>query len=145
MSDEKCEVCGCIGDFEGCRECNGTGQRPAAERVSEAPTLDECIRFCEVAHEAGYNDNMLRYFTEIGRLLQRRRDEQRGEWVEWKPGDALPPVGEYWTTTVSGCVTMLVYESRPESDHNAADDWKWCGVIAYWSIRLPAPYTPRQP
>ena len=59
-----------------------------------------------------------------------------GKWVPWKPDDPLPPEGNYWCTTQDERGLILNYwRTHRES-------WKWAGVIAYWAVRLPAPYHP---
>jgi hypothetical protein len=69
-----------------------------------------------------------------------------GEWVPWKPGDALPTRGRYWVTRndEDGC-------NQPYACPQYTDGLSWsCSqqelwpILAYWSIPLPPPYAPAQ-
>lgn len=67
----------------------------------------------------------------------RRQSQGAGEWVPWKPGDALPESGEYWTARHPHPMMQAHGENLFDARHTN----NFNGVIAYWSIPLPPPYS----
>jgi hypothetical protein len=150
-----------------CDECGGTGQRPAAERVRNLlpdrmfETLLSKLRI-HFAQMEDYQRVTISHgeiktlFAGI-ELLQRRRDEQRGEWqpIETAAGVML------------GIKTSIdQYTSEHDWDQVAAEAgdafeevvwWLFCfdgaervegnEIPTHWMPKpqQPAPYTPRQP
>jgi hypothetical protein len=86
----------------------------------------------EFAGWAGFRERPAMSFTHwLVVQLQRRRASDR--WIPWKPGDALPAKGWYWTTQDDGVATVC--EMLANGWRSGA--WK---VIAYLPRPLPAPF-----
>lgn len=69
--------------------------------------------------------------------IRQHRRASTSRWIPWKPGDALPAPGHYWTTrndraaTLGECLPSgWIYRAWP--------------IIAYWSVPLPAPFAGEQ-
>src|SRR4051812_12627250 len=95
------------------------------ERLAEL--IQQGTDWCRCKPESGcFHQGAVVAFRELAAL---REGADAGRWVEWREGDAIPADGRYLVRTMVG------NEFIKEVD----DDWR--AVIAYWSIRQPAPFS----